>query len=248
MDNGRVLITFDVDGTLMKSVGLDANKLHKRAFSYAFKTVFNVDGTIDAIKHHGSTDQLVALRTLEHYGIPSETAQLQLGRIGEQMLKYAREHAEEVREGLELLPGVEELLATLAAHPQAVVGLVTGNLEEIAWLKMNGLGILQYFSVPNFGGFGSDHVDRGELVKLAAQRATDRFPGEAFRLRVHVGDTPNDVQAAEVAGAIAIGVSTGIFSREELLTSSGSPSSLIVLDDLVDKGTFLKACQLSVHG
>lgn len=105
---------------------------------------------------------------------------------------------------------------------------VTGNLEDIAWLKMEGLGIRQYFSVPNFGGycswypvhftvlecvavicwlifgfncnscetfilldsfsFGSDHSERGELVRIAANRAEQLFPG-GFRLRAHVGDT-----------------------------------------------------------
>lgn len=46
----RVLITFDVDGTLIRSIGLDANAFHKRAFTYAMKEVYGVDGTIDAIK------------------------------------------------------------------------------------------------------------------------------------------------------------------------------------------------------
>lgn len=46
----KVLITFDVDGTLMQSTGLHANLLHKKAFSHAFLQVFGVEGTIDAIK------------------------------------------------------------------------------------------------------------------------------------------------------------------------------------------------------
>lgn len=49
-EGGRVLITFDVDGTLVRSVGDDANRMHKGAFSYAFRELFGVDGTIDAIK------------------------------------------------------------------------------------------------------------------------------------------------------------------------------------------------------
>jgi hypothetical protein len=46
----KVLITFDVDGTLMEGTGLQANLLHKKAFSHAFLQVFGVEGTIDAIK------------------------------------------------------------------------------------------------------------------------------------------------------------------------------------------------------
>ncbi|CAI7888793.1 unnamed protein product, partial [Closterium sp. NIES-54] len=46
----RVLITFDVDGTLIHSVGSESNKLHKRAFAHAMKKVFGIQGTIDAIQ------------------------------------------------------------------------------------------------------------------------------------------------------------------------------------------------------
>ena len=34
--------------------------------------------------------------------------------------------------------------------------------------------------------------------------------------RFHIGDTPMDLQAAEGAGAQGVGVTTGVFSREEL--------------------------------
>jgi hypothetical protein len=46
----RVLITFDVDGTLMQSTGPRSNSLHRRAFSAAFLQVFGVEGSIDVIK------------------------------------------------------------------------------------------------------------------------------------------------------------------------------------------------------
>lgn len=51
------------------------------------------------------------------------------------------------------------------------------------------------FNCNNFGtlilldsSFGSDHSERGELVRIAANRAEQLFPG-GFRLRAHVGDT-----------------------------------------------------------
>ncbi|CAI5494554.1 unnamed protein product, partial [Closterium sp. Naga37s-1] len=134
----RVLITFDVDGTLIHSVGSESNKLHKRAFAHAMKKVFGIQGTIDAIQHHGSTDQAVLINTLEFYGIPRH---------------------------------------------------VTGNLEAIAWLKMAGLEVASLFTAPRIGGFGSDHMDRGELVRIARQRAEERIAGPPFRLHAHVGDT-----------------------------------------------------------
>ncbi|CAM6095374.1 unnamed protein product [Calypogeia fissa] len=238
----RMLITFDVDGTLMQSTGENANLLHKKAFSYAFKEVFGIDGNIDVIKHHGSTDPLVLINTLEFYEIPTQTATANLPELKSKMLEYAKSHSSQVGEGLELLPGVASLLEILSKRNDVVVALVTGNLEYIGWLKMEGLGIRPFFSSPNFGGFGSDNIERGELVRIAATRAEAFFPGE-FSKRVHVGDTPNDIKAAEYGGALAIGVCTGVFSRDDLLAASKSGTA-VILDNLADSGVFLKACGL----
>lgn len=51
-----LLVCTDVDGTLMESVGVDANKLHKLAFSHAYKVAYGLDTHIDVVPHHGSTD------------------------------------------------------------------------------------------------------------------------------------------------------------------------------------------------
>lgn len=64
-----ILVSFDVDGTLIRSTGSNANKLHRDAFSAAFKTVFGLDTTIDVIPHHGSTDTLILVAVLEAHGI-----------------------------------------------------------------------------------------------------------------------------------------------------------------------------------
>ncbi|URE28063.1 haloacid dehalogenase-like hydrolase [Musa troglodytarum] len=214
MTRRRVMVTFDVDGTLIRSTGSASNHLHRQAFAHAFLRVFGLqNATIDAVQV--AAERLPDMKT--------------------EMLKYAREHVEEIGEGLEVLPGVASLLDALSSS-NVVIGLVTGNLEEIAWMKMDGLGIRKYFTVPNFGGFGSDHIDRGHLVKIAADRAKELYP-EGFDLRVHVGDTPNDIKAAEYGGALAIGVCTGVFTEEELKKSSCG--SAIILSDLTDSKTFM---------
>ncbi|XP_068664609.1 uncharacterized protein [Aristolochia californica] len=152
------------------------------------------------------------------------------------MINYAREHAKDIAEGLEVLPGVNALLDALSSKKNVVVGLVTGNLEEFAWMKMEGLGIRKYFTVPNIGGFGSDHSDRGQLVKIAAERAEKLVPG-GFDLRVHVGDTPSDIRAAEFGGALAVGVCTGIFTKEDLLQAG--TGSAVILPNLAEVGVFM---------
>lgn len=209
-----VLVTFDIDGTLIRSTGPNSNQLHRQAFAHAFLQVFGIDGTIDAIQV--AVEKLPVLKL--------------------KMIEYAKANAKDIGEGLEVLPGVESLLHALSSMDNVFVGLVTGNLEGIAWMKMEGLGIEKYFSVPHFGGFGSDHIDRGHLVKTAAERAEKLFPG-GFNLRVHVGDTPNDIKAAEFGGALAVGVCTGVFRKEEL--EQASSGGAIVLQDLSDHKSFL---------
>lgn len=66
------VVSFDVDGTLIHSVGNEANKLHKAAFSHGFRAVFGLDTHIDVVHHHGSTDPLIIIKVLEHHGISKE--------------------------------------------------------------------------------------------------------------------------------------------------------------------------------
>ncbi|PKA54726.1 hypothetical protein AXF42_Ash000561 [Apostasia shenzhenica] len=237
----RVMVTFDVDGTLIKSTGGSSNRLHRQAFSHAFLQVFGLqDATIDAVQHHGQTDPLILVNTLVHYGIPSDVATEKLPNLKASMIEYAKEHAQDIREGLEVLPGIPALLDALSSKG-VVIGLVTGNLEEIAWMKMEGLGIRKFFTVPNFGGFGTDHIERGELIKIAASRANVLSP-EGFDLRLHVGDTPNDIRAAEYGGATAIGVCTGVFTAEQL--NQASCGTAIVFPDLTNTKAFINLLQI----
>lgn len=66
------LLVADVDGTLIRSIGKEANKLHKECFTVGFKEVFGLDTHIDIIPHHGGTDPLIVLKVLEHHGVAKE--------------------------------------------------------------------------------------------------------------------------------------------------------------------------------
>lgn len=118
---------------------------------------------------------------------------------------------------------------------QVVTCLVTGNLEPIGWGKMEALGLFPLFTEPVFGGFGSDHCsgnteeswrDRAELVRVAYKKAV--AAGYDVATHIHVGDTPADILAAEQGGAQAVGVLTGVFSRQELLDVSKENSTVIL--------------------
>ncbi|KAH0448501.1 hypothetical protein IEQ34_022301 [Dendrobium chrysotoxum] len=171
----RVMVTFDVDGTLIKSTGSSSNRLHRQAFSHAFYHVFGLkDVSIDAI----------------------QVASERLPDLKARMIEYAKEHAQNIGEGLEVLPGVSSLLDALSSKGVAI-----------------------------------------ELIKIAANRANKLYP-DGFDLRVHVGDTPNDIRAAENGGALAIGVCTGVFTAEELQKASNG--NAVILPDLTNAEAFLK--------
>ncbi len=179
----------DVDGTLIKSKGERSNRLHKQAFRYAHEKVFNVDVSIDVCNHHGCTDPMVSERTLAAVGITPEAAAQGWPQVAAHMIEYVESQSEEeAAVGLDVLPGVPELLAALQQRG-AYTGLVTGNLEPIGWAKMRALGLLPLFSAPLFGGFGSDHRERGMLVCIAARRCRELFPDADITEHWHIGDT-----------------------------------------------------------
>lgn len=155
------------------------------------------------------------------------------------MVQYAESNKGTAGEGLELLPGVKETLAALKERDDVIFGLVTGNLEQIAWIKMEALGVKEYFSSPRFGGFGSDYCsgdvdssfhDRAEFIRIARARAAERhgLSSADFREQFHIGDAPTDMQAAELAGANAVGVATGIFSAPRLQELCSRPGSSVL--------------------
>lgn len=254
-----IIVSFDVDGTLVRSLGENANKLHKEAFAEAFKQVFGLDTTIDVIEHHGSTDGLILVRVVEFHGIDKKKAMEKLPEMQNVMVEYFESHKERAAVGLEVLPGVEKLLKELQKLDHVYVGLCTGNLEPIAWSKMEALGLKDLFTSPNFGGFGSDYCsgnsdprqsykDRAELVQTAVRRAASiaNLDEQCLR-RFHVGDAPMDVQAAVAGGSTAIGLLTGIFSREDLQQCCSSDDDVIILPNLENTDHVLDIIVSSCH-
>lgn len=215
----HILTLFDIDNTLIRS-----SAGHKQAYREAVKDVYGIEADMNAINHHGMTDQEIIFKVLRKYKLDEETIRSNLKNCMEVMaLKYA----EIVKsENINILDGVGELLTKLQQN-DIICGLVTGNLEKIARAKLKKIGLDHFFKI---GGFGSDHIDRAELAKLAIKRAEGKFNFGSNRSIFLFGDTPRDMKAAKAAGAISIGVSTGVFSREKL-ESAGAD---VVFQSLTD--------------
>ena len=238
----KTLLTFDVDGTLIKSVGENANRFHKNAFSYGFQKIFGLDTTIDVVSHHGSTDKLIIRSVLEFHKIDAERIENEVENVANAMIEYATENMHDAGNGIELLPGVVELLTELSEREDCIVTLVTGNLQPIAWAKMTQLGIKQYFNDIVKGGFGSDHEQRSVLVSIAHERATEN--GFKVNKRFHFGDTQNDITAAETSGAVPVGLATGIWSLDDLREVCVNREKGLFFESLQDTSAVLKALEL----
>ena len=108
----------------------------------------------------------------------------------------------------ELLPGVREALAAVAKDPRYRSALVTGNIEPAAYLKIELMGLSEFFNLP--GAFGDESHERNDLPALAAERIRrhlnlDLKPSQF----IVIGDTPNDIACARHFGAKALAVGTG---------------------------------------
>lgn len=239
----RRVIFFDVDGTLVKS-GDSNNRVHKDAFGAAIGEVLGMHGVdISEVPHHGQTDMYILQMMLEKRGVAESAIKAAMPKLTAAMEAYCAARAGQA--GVAVLPGVVQLLEVLATRNDTLLGLVTGNLESICMLKLAASGLAGYFST---GGFGSDHTERGELIKIGLRRAAQLYPRMPHRESlhvVHVGDTPNDVRAAAYAGVRGVGVATGAMTVAELLAagaSCGPDFRHVVVADLTDlealKGIF----------
>jgi phosphoglycolate phosphatase len=202
------LVLFDIDGTLLTTDGVAP-----RAFRYALEHVFGTSGPQRGYSFAGKTDPQIARDLLHLGGVPE---QLQRERLPEVWLHYTAELQRQITsEPPRVYPGVREVVDHLHDEPDAILGLLTGNLRDGARIKLEHAGFpFERFSV---GAFGSDHAERRELPALAVARAEERF-GRRFHGKsvVIIGDTPLDVACGEHLGVRTIAVATGTYSEDDL--------------------------------
>lgn len=220
------LVLWDVDGTLIHSSGIGSE-----VFDRAFEQLLGLtpDARISKrIRLSGKTDPQIALEYLELMEIDEPAVQLPLVlKLLEAELAAA---AELLAANGSACPGVPGLLARLAATEGVHQTLLTGNLAANALVKVAAFGLDQWLDL-EIGAYGSDHVDRRELVPIARERAA-RLRG--LEVEPHdiwvVGDTERDLACGRAAGVACLLVATGGTGREEL--ASLQPDA--VMDDLSD--------------
>lgn len=205
----KVLLLFDIDGTLLrinnqknhhilaralKACGIDSEPLYRQRFA-------------------GRTDRDIFL------SVPGAT---------DERFDCIRNHYEQLieseltPENIEIIPGVRSTLEFLSQHGYAL-GLITGNCRKAAFTKLEKANLDHYFTI---GGFGDDHRDRNHLPEIARVNAAEQF-GIPFspKATLVIGDTPNDIRCARFDTCHSIAVATGSYSASEL--SAHSPGLLL---------------------
>lgn len=199
---------FDIDGTLFKT----ANPIHYDAFTNAFKNVYKVfDANQKEISPEGMLDNQIIIDVLKLHGFSEEKIKEKLKTATMEMSKYVSNN---LKEGsFSPLPGVKELLIALKSK-NIPLGILSGNVEDIAWSKIENAGLIDYFQ---FGGFGDEAFKRVDLIEIARVKA-EKVLNKNLEIKdfVIVGDTPKDIKCARDGGIKVIAVATGIYSYEDL--------------------------------
>jgi phosphoglycolate phosphatase len=201
------LVLFDIDETMISSDGAG-----RRAIARVLNEHYGVPESAMRIPMSGKTDPQILreiFRACDKEGAfdncTENIFELYLGVLEEEIHKSRYYIIHE---------GVVELLEALVAEERAYLGLLTGNIERGAHMKLHRFDLLKYFPI---GAFGSDSANRNDLPGVACERARKFFkidfqPNEL----VIIGDAINDVICAKSYGAISIAVNTGRTTWEEL--------------------------------
>ena len=199
-------VLFDIDGTILVTGGAGGV-----AWQRAFQELHGVEANVAEHTDAGMTDPEIAAIVFREV-IGREGSAEERARAIAGYLKHLPETVAE-SSGYRVMPGIEELLERLI-DAGSLLGLVTGNIEAAAHIKLARASLNRFFS---FGGYGSDSADRTEVTKAALGRGSLVSGGTlADGACIAVGDTPRDVVAGHGAGIEVVGVATGSYGVEQL--------------------------------
>ncbi|MGI9006813.1 MAG: HAD family hydrolase [Streptosporangiaceae bacterium] len=202
----RLVILFDIDGTLIITGGAGA-----ASWRMAFDELYGIPADIGQFTDTGMTDPDVGRQTFAAV-LHRQPSRAEFARLLERRLHYLYQTVAD-SQGYRVLDGVRELLSQLLGDGY-LLGIVTGNLEAAAHIKLHRARLNRFFS---FGGYGSDATDRGELTRTALRRAALVYGEEVSPEQcLVVGDTPHDAEGAHAAGIACVGVASHNFDAGQL--------------------------------
>jgi phosphoglycolate phosphatase len=213
------LLLFDIDGTLVTTMGAGMESL-----KIVIEKRWGARDNLSDIEIAGKTDANIAHDILMKYDVdptPQNVATFLDEYVAHLTRLLPTLHGR-------ALPGIAEILPRMKSNPNRVLGLLTGNVERGAKLKLEHYDLWKFFE---FGAFADDHQDRNELGVFARNRAQEKHGHQFDAAQIDViGDTGHDITCGKAIGARTVAVATGTWSRDRL--SKFSPDFLF--DDFSD--------------
>jgi len=200
------LVLFDIDGTLVHTGGAGT-----KAFALTFASVFGLKHGAERMKFAGRTDTSLVREFFQMHGVPESAENF---RLFFENYVFWLEHIVAESTGGQCA-GVTGFIRDLLALPQPpMLGLLTGNIQLGAEIKLRRFGLWDHFVM---GGFANDHEDRNHIAVAALARGRRVLDAQLQPQEIVViGDTPFDVRCGKFIGAKTLAVATGGAKFEEL--------------------------------
>jgi phosphoglycolate phosphatase-like HAD superfamily hydrolase len=217
-------ILFDIDGTLIDSGGAGVKALNR-----AFEELFSIPDAFRSISMAGKTDLQILTEGLKLHNVSNSN-----GIVPEFFESYIT-HLRKTINSAEghVKAGIREALVELEKSDEFVLGLLTGNIERGAMIKLEAFGLDRYFEI---GAYGNDDADRNRLLPIVREKLRNsRSLNVDYRDCIVIGDTPRDVECAKPYGAYSIAVATGPYTYSSL-EAAGADA---VFCDFSDTASFL---------
>lgn len=221
-------ILFDIDGTLIDSGGAGT-----RSLDLAFEEIFSIPEAFRNIRMAGKTDMQILKEGLKLHRIDSPNGVIPI---------FFRTYIRHLRKNIDtgkghVKPGIMNALRLLSSSSGCILGLLTGNIEEGAMVKLQAFGLDTFFET---GAYGDDSEDRNKLLPVAVDKLYKRTSlTVGFKDCIVIGDTPRDIECSKPYGALAVAVATGPYAFG-VLADAGAD---VVFEDLSDTDRFISALQ-----
>lgn len=224
----KKLVLFDIDGTLVRSVGGHSGLVR---FPYAIKEVFGVDVSVsrDHWPYNGVVDRAILWDLVKDKGVSKRDFDAAIPKLIEYFRLFMERLGKE-RRLYEPIPDAVSLLDRVVHSGHLSYGLLTGNLGDTGPWKLIHAGLDTRF---DFGLFGHEAEDRAALAGQVFGKAEKHFgrkflPGEIIIL----GDTPHDILCARAIGAVVVAVTSG-WDKDKGPLARAKPDLLV--DSLMDE-------------
>ena len=203
-------VLFDFDGTLV-----DSGPMILASFRHATRTV---------LEREIPDEQLVAAA-----GGPTITEQMRSfdAERTKELVDVYRAHNETLHDGLEVFPGMEELLETLLAEGRKL-GIVTAKRRRTIDLAFTFVDLSRFFGAV----VTADDTERHKPDPAPVLEALARL-GALTEDAAFVGDSPFDMGAGKAAGVFTVGVSWGGLHREDGLRTAGADVIVHTTEELL---------------